>query len=77
MWVHLYKRTADVVPGHISKEANKPVPIIPKTEQTYNLYGFVWALWLDCFPTFPLCEYVCYIAFSMILRLCLYCPEKQ
>lgn len=42
MWVHLYKRTANVVPRHIGKEANKVVQT--KTEQTYNLYGFVWAL---------------------------------
>ena len=52
MWAHLYKRTVNVVQKHIAaeaKKADKPqtkkaVKKSPKKEQTYNLYGFVWAL---------------------------------
>lgn len=55
MWAHLYKRTVNVVQNHIAAEAKKAkahdksqtkkaVKKSPKKEQTYNLYGFVWAL---------------------------------
>lgn len=55
MWAHLYKRTVNVLQKHIAAEAKKAeahdksettkaVKKSPKKEQTYNLYGFVWAL---------------------------------
>lgn len=59
MWAHLYKRTVNVVHRHTNKESNKdvrktskkkspkedsPKKKSPKKEETYNLYGFVWAL---------------------------------
>lgn len=48
MWAHLYKRTVNVVPRHSNKTTKKPVKESPKKkspkEETYNLYGFVWAL---------------------------------
>ena len=56
-WIHLYKRTLNVVRRHNEGEAKKPGKKAgkspkksaqeknsPNKEQTYNLYGFVWAL---------------------------------
>lgn len=54
MWVHLYKRTVNVVQRHTDNQSNKAVRKTsnkketcrksPKKEETYNLYGFVLAL---------------------------------
>ena len=44
MWAHFFLRTVNVVPRHTEKEAKKAASSTTKTEQTYNLYGFVWAL---------------------------------
>ena len=46
LWCQLYKRTVNVVPRHENtvKESKKPVKKSPKKEETFNLYGFIWAL---------------------------------
>ncbi|PWA77194.1 phospholipase-like protein [Artemisia annua] len=81
MWIHLYKRTVNVVKRHNEALANKPGKNLGKEspsnevvakkagkkpqkesptkdgeankDQTYNLYGFVWAVKIWILETFP------------------------
>ncbi|PWA72527.1 phospholipase-like protein [Artemisia annua] len=53
MWAHFFLRTVNVVPRHNEFEAKKAAPSEPKTEHTYNLYGFVWALKIWITESYP------------------------